>query len=569
MTGPRGEGARANLLVQVALSVRVIRAILQSPALRRVEIAFLLFNAVEFGTWIAILLYAYAATGPGSVGIVALVQLIPAAVVAPFAASLADRFRRDRVLCVGYMIQAVAFGATAVAMAAAAPPAIVYVFATCAAASLTVTRPTQGALLPAISRTPEELTAANGLSGTVEGIGLMLGPLAAAGILAFAQPMAVFAAGAAGCLIAAGLVLRLAGAPALPVVHPAPVEHEDATVSPVDGEGLLAGIRAVARQGDTRLLVGILALRMLTSGAMDVLFVLLALEAFHIGESGAGLLNAALGIGTIIGGALTFSLVGRQHLAPALALAAIVSGGALAIIGTAAPVWLAVPLIVIGGIGYATCDMIGRTILQRVTPDRMLARVLGALEGIGLASLALGAVLVPVIVTVIGVQPTLVVVGLILPVGVGVGWFRLTSMDRTTLIPTRALALLRAVPLFAPLAPPQLEGVARRARWLTVELGEIVIREGETGDAYYVLESGQLEISQDATFLRESADWGYGFGEIALLRDVPRTATVTATRPSVLLTLGRADFLEVITGHPQAQAAATRVAAERAASGPP
>ena len=210
--------------------------------------------------------------------------------------------------------------------------------------------------------------------------------------------------------------------------------------------------------------------------------------------------------------------------------------------------------------------MIGRTILQRVTPDRMLARVLGALEGIGLASLAIGAVLVPVIVTVIGVQATLVVVGLILPVGVGVGWFRLTSMDRTTLIPTRALALLRAVPLFAPLAPPQLESVARRARWMTVEPGEIVIREGDTGDAYYVLESGELEFSQGATFLRESADWGYGFGEIALLRDVPRTATVTATRPSVLLTLGRADFLEVVTGHPQAsrrRAAVAAVAGER------
>ena len=213
----RAGGPRSGTFVaQVALSLRVVRAILHSPALRRVELAFLLFNAVEFGTWIAILLYAYAATGPGSVGIVALVQLIPAAVVAPFAASLADRFRRDRVLLFGYMVQAAAFGATAVAMAAAAPPALVYAFAACAAASLTVTRPTQGALLPGISRTPEELTAANGLSGTVEGIGLMLGPLAAAGILAFAQPMAVFAAGALGCLIAAALVLRLAGATSAP-----------------------------------------------------------------------------------------------------------------------------------------------------------------------------------------------------------------------------------------------------------------------------------------------------------------------------------------------------------------
>ncbi|MEA2631349.1 MAG: hypothetical protein QOE66_1568 [Chloroflexota bacterium] len=563
MTGAARESTLERFFDQLALSLRVVRAILHSPALRRVELAFFLFNAVEFGTWIAILLYAYAATGPASVGVVALVQLLPAGAVAPLASSFADRFRRDRVLFFGYLVQAAAFGATALAMAVAAPPVVVYAAAAAAASSLTVTRPTQGALLPGISRTPEELTAANGLSGTVEGVGLMLGPLAAAGILAFAEPMAVFAAGTLACLVAAALVGRLAGG-----ASSMPARREPERSGVAEGDGLLAGIRAVARQGDTRLLVGILALRMLASGALDVVFVLLALETFHIGESGAGLLNAALGLGTVAGGALTFSLVGRQHLAPVLAAAALVWGIALAIIGTAAPVLLAIPLIIVGGVGYAACDMIGRTILQRVTPDRLLARVLGALEGIGLVSLAVGAVLVPVVVSIIGVQGTLVVVALILPVGIAFAWFGLASMDRTSLIPTRALELLRAVPLFAPLAPPQLESVARRGRWVTVEPGEILIREGETGDAYYVLESGELEFHQGETFLRRAAERGYGFGEIALLRDVPRTATVRAVMPSVLLTLGRADFLEVVTGHPQAHAAASRVVAERSGSVP-
>ena len=563
MTRAARETTLERFFGQLALSLRVVRAILHSPALRRVELAFLLFNAVEFGTWIAILLYAYVATGPGSVGIVALVQLLPAAAVAPFASSLADRFRRDRVLLFGYIAQAAAFGVTALAMAVDTPPLVVYAAAAAAAASLTVTRPTQGALLPGISRTPEELTAANSLSGTVEGAGLMLGPLAAAGILAFAQPTAVFAAGTLACLAAAALVASLPGG-----ASSMPVQREDEGSVAGEDEGLLAGIRAVAREGDTRLLVGILALRMLTAGAMDVLFVLLALETFHIGESGAGLLNAALGVGTIAGGALTFSLVGRQHLAPVLAVAAFVWGIALAIIGTAAPVALAIPLVVVGGIGYAACDMIGRTILQRVTADRLLARVLGALEGIGLVSLAIGAILVPLVASVIGVQRTLVVVALILPIGIAFAWFGLASMDRVALIPTRALELLRAVPLFAPLAPPQLESVARRARWMTVEPGEIVIREGDTGDAYYVLESGELEFQQGETFLRGTTERGYGFGEIALLRDVPRTATVRAVQPSVVLTLGRADFLEVVTGHPQAHAAASRIVAERAGPAP-
>jgi MFS family permease len=545
---------------QLAMSLRVVRAILHSPALRRVELAFLLFNAVEYGTWIAILLYGYAATGPASVGVVALVQLVPAGAAAPFVSSLADRFRRDRVLFFGYVVQTVAFGATALAMALEVNPVVVYAAAGLAAASLTVTRPTQGALLPSISRTPEELTAANGLSGTVEGTGLMLGPLAAAGILAVAGPPTVFAAGMVACLAAALLVARLPGAAS----SVAAARRDTDTEADGEGEGPLAGFRAVLREGDTRLLVGILSLRMLTSGALDVIFVLLALETFHIGESGAGLLNAALGLGTIAGGALTFSLVGRQHLAPVLAAAACLWGVALAIIGSSAPVSLAIPLIIVGGIGYAACDVIGRTILQRVTPDRMLARVLGALEGIGLISLAAGAVLVPLVVSVLGVQATLVVVALILPVGVALAWFGLASMDRVALIPTRALELLRTVPLFAPLAPPQLETVARRARWMTVEPGDVLIREGDTGDAYYVLESGELEFRQGERLLSRSTERGYGFGEIALLRDVPRTATVIAVQPSVVLSLGRADFLEVVTGHPQTQAAATRIATERA-----
>jgi hypothetical protein len=382
--------------------------------------------------------------------------------------------------------------------------------------------------------------------------------LLAAGILVLAAPSAVFAVGALICSVAGLLVARLPG-PAGTV--PETGRHDPPVA--VDRD-VFAGVRAVLMTGDTRLVVGILALRMVTAGALDVLFVLLALETFRIGESGAGLLNAALGVGTILGGALTFSLVGRQYLAPLLAGAALMLGGALGIVGTVAPVWLAAPLIALGGIGYAACDVIGRTILQRVTPDRMLGRVLGVLEGIGLAGLALGAILVPFVVAVIGVQATLVAVGLLLPLGIGLGWFGLAAIDRTALIPIRALELLRAVPFFAPLGPPQAESVARRARWITAAPAEVVIREGDTGDAYYVLESGQLEFNQGERHLRTVSDWGYGFGEIALLRDVPRTATVTAVAPTVLLTIGRADFLEAVTGQAQAFEVARQIAAERA-----
>ena len=546
------------LQTRLAVSLRVIRAVVRSPTLRRVELAFLLFNAVEFGTWIAILLYAYAAIGPASVGLVAVVQLVPAAIVAPLSANLADRFPRDRILFAGYVVQVAAFGSTCIGMAMGAEPVLVIVAAAFAATSLTITRPTQGALIPSLARTPEELTAANGLSGMVEGAGMLLGPLMAAAILAVATPTAVFGAATAACLVAALLVVRL----------PSPRSTEIVTTDPegfvpIDPGGLLEGLGLVARHGHTRCVVAILALRMVVAGALDVLFVLLAMEVFDIGESGAGLLNAALGLGMILGGTASFALVGRQRLAPVLGVAAFASGLALAMLSAASPIWAAT-LIVVTGIGFASCDVLGRTILQRVTPDRVLARVFGALEGLGLASLALGAILAPLIAQAVGIQGALVVAGLLLPTGVGLSWLGLREMDRTALVPTRAIELLRTVEIFAPLPPPQLEWIARRARWMTVDPGEALITEGDVGDAFYVLESGALKVTKGGELLRINSARADAVGEIALLRNVLRTATVTADAASVVLRLSRADFLEAVTGHPVAQEVAQRVVAARA-----
>ena len=553
---------------QLATSLRVVRAVLRNPALRRVELAFLLYTGVEFGTWVAILLYAYDVSGPAAVGVVALAQLLPAAFFAPVAASLADRFPRDRVLLAAYLAQALAFGLTGIGMVTGAPATLVYVGAAAGVSLLTITRPAQGSLLPTLARTPEELTAANGLSGTVEGAGVLLGPLAAAAILAVASPGAVFVVGGLACLAAAALVVRLPRRPRAPLVAADPhegLESHDGH-EPRGVEGAIGALRILASSADSRLVVGLLAIRMLTSGAMDVLFVLLALELFLTGESGAGILNAGLGLGTVLGGAASFVLVGRQRLAPALAISALAWGAAIVAVGTVATAWVAPALIALGGIGYAATDVAGRTILQRVTPDRMLGRVLGTLEGIGLVGLSVGSILVPVIAAAVGLQATLIVVGLTLPVAVALSWAGLRSIDRRVHVPVREVALLRQTPVFSPLPAPQLEAVARHTRWITLESGDVLIREGDHGDRYYVTETGVLRVTQGGRHLRDT-DPGEGLGEIALLRDVPRTATVTALEPCVLLALERADFLEAITGHELAHEVAERIAGERTSEG--
>jgi MFS family permease len=525
----------------------VVRRILRSPDLRRVLGAFLLFNTVEFGTWVAILLYAYERTGPASVGIVALLQLIPAAIAAPPAAALGDRYPRHRVLLGGYLVQAMAMGLTAATMALAAPIIVVYLAAAAGATSIVITRPTQSALLPSLSRTPEELTAANGAAGVVEGSGVLLGPLIAALVLTTATPIAVFARAAMGCAIAAVLVLpvRPSRRGLLVDLDPAEPDANDLASS----GSFMEGLRVLLGDPDARVVVGLLSMRMLVIGSADVLFVLLALEVLGMGPPGAGILNAALGAGTIVGGIATFGFVGRSRLAAVAAIGAVAWGAMLAlamILGEPVP---AIILIVIGGAGLAVMDVAGRTILQRSVRDEVLSRVFGLQEGLAMAALAAGSLIVPILVLLVGVDGAVLVCAALLPVAVAASWSRLTALDLRTVIPVRAIALLRMARVFAPLPGPPLESVARRAVWRQVPADTVVIKQGDVGDTYYLLASGSVRVAQDGLFIRDMDRVGDGFGEIALLHGVPRTATVTTNVATELLAIDRATFLGAVTGY--------------------
>lgn len=524
----------------------VLARIVRNRSLRRVLLAFLAFNVAEFATWVAILLYAYERTGAASVGIVALAQLVPAALVAAPAASLGDRFPRTRVLNVGYTAQAVAMLLTAGAMLANLPVAVVYVAAAAAAASLVVTRPTQSALLPSLADTPEELTAANSAAGVMEGVGVLVGPLIAAAVLTSSTVAVVFGIAAVALTVAALATVGL---------RPVDADGRAGSIEPRAGEpgadrSFRAGLRVVARDPDARLILALLTTRMVLIGCADVLFVLMAIELLGMGEPGAGILNAALGAGTIAGGAVAFGLIGRRGLAGVAAIGAVAWGIAIALVGITATAALAPGLIVLGGAGLTVVDVAGRTILQRSIRDESLARVFGLQESLAMAGLGVGSVLVSILVTAFGLVATIAIVASIQPLMVLATWRRLAALDRRSAAPVRALELLRRTPLFRPVPGPELESISRRGTWLTVPAGTVVIREGDKGDRFYVLEQGAVSVEQGGRRIRDLAAPGDGFGEIALLRDVPRTATVTTTLPSVLFAVDRGPFLAALTGRP-------------------
>jgi MFS family permease len=527
----------------------VLGGVFRNPELRRVELAYGGFNAAEWGAWIAMLVYAYEQGGATTAGLVAVAQLVPAGLFAPFAAVLADRHAPGRVLAAGYAGQALALGATAAALLAGAPPLLAYGLAAAAATLVTITRPAQSALVPALARTPEELTASNVVSGWVESVSVLAAPAATGVLLAVGSPGWAFAI-MAGVVGASALLVARVHGPA-PACDALPVREE-----------ALAGFRLLGREPSARLLVGLLGAQFVAIGALDVLYVVLAISVLDLGGSGAGYLNAAFGAGGVAGIAATATLIGRRRLLPPLVLSVAVWGAAFAVLAAWPTALTALLLLAAAGAGRSLLDVAGRTMLQRTAPPDVLARVFGVLEGLSMAALAVGSLLTPLLVSLAGARWAVAGVGTLLPLTVLLAARRLAEIDRRAPVPVVEIALLRSLPLFAPLGAPQLEALAHGLVETRVAAGETVVREGEPGDRFYVVAEGELDVEARGRELRRLAR-GEGFGELALLRDVPRTATVTARTDARLFALDKPTFLASIGSHPRAAGEAERLVSER------
>ena len=506
----------------------------------------------EHATWIAVLVFAYGRGGTTEAGVSALVMLIPAALLAPFAATAGDRFPRQQVLVAAYGIQAVAMLAAAAALLSEAPAFVVYVLVAVASASVVLTRPVQGALLPHVVRHPDELTAANVVAGTIEGVAILVGPAVAGILLATANPGAVFLL--FGVLLAgSGLVmlgLRVEPGPGVVVVE------EPAA------RAVLEGIRTLRAEPAPRLVVAVVASAWILWGAVDVLSVMLAIDLLKIGDGGAGFLVSAIGAGGLIGSIGGLALVGRRRLAGPLLLGLVLWGLPLAGIGIAPQAAAAFAFIAVAGAGRAILDAAGRTLLQRVSTDDVLARILGVLEGLQMAALALGSVAAPILVLILGPQGALIVAGLIMPTIAALAWRSLRAIDTGVVVPDERLDAMRAVPMFAPLAPAVIEHLAAGATAWTAPEGTAIITEGEAGDRFHLIVAGTVDVTIGGRFVRTEGPGDF-FGEIALVRDIPRTATVVAATDVELLSIARDPFLAALTGHRASRMAAEGITTSR------
>jgi MFS family permease len=542
----------------VRRSPTALVALSSRTGLRRVLAAYALYDFIEFFVWLAVILWAFDVGDAFLAGFAALIQLVPAALLSPAIASIGDRIPRGTALVLAYSLVAITCAATMVTLAVGAPIPAVIAAATVTTTAIAVVRPIHFAALPQLAATPDELVSGNSLSSVADGTFRFLGPVAAGVVVSVAGYWQVFAIATALALVAAALSARLGlAAPG------------DGGVDEADEVG---GLRAAAEGlvtlwddwGSLALLL-VMTVDFVITGALDVLGVSFAGDVLGMEETGAGLLIGSLGIGGLVGAFAGASLSRGRRLAPVVVTGGVVEGlafAAVALVGTLTP---AMVLLAVSGTAGATMLVSGRTLLQRATDDRVLARVFAIQESTTLLGTAVGSILAPVLLSATSAR------GAFVPLGLGCALIAISGLVLIRRLDARAVyrpeetALLRGVPFLSVVPEYDLARLAKNARWAVVPPGAEVIRQGDPGRQYYVVAEGALVVTVDGVRRPSLLGPGDGFGEIALLHAIPRTASITAETSSRLLVLEGTDFLAAVTGSADGHAIAAETTANHLA----
>jgi Cyclic nucleotide-binding domain/Major Facilitator Superfamily len=545
--------ARA-LPVGMKLGAAAFAQVARSTPLRRAQLSFGLMWAGEWALTVGLGVFAFREGGAAAVGAVMAVRMIPAALMAPFAATVADAVRRELILVWIGLGRAVTLGAAAVLLAVGGPTGAVYGLAIVATIAQTLYRPAHSALLPALCTSPQELTSASVVRGMLDSVATLGGPLVATVLLATSGVASVFAACAAASLVGGLVVL------ALPYDQPPRARRPART----GARAVLQGFSTIRAERGLLLITGLGLAQTFTRGCLSVFSVVVAIELLDLGEAGVGVLNAAVGAGAVLGSILTFGLVRRGGLAAWFGLGIALFGAPLVLLGVVPEVPAAIALFAVVGIGNALIDVGGFTMLARLADEAVLARMFAAFEATLTVGIAAGALLTPLVIELLGIRVALVAVGLVTPIAVVACWAALRRLDARMRVRDADIELLHNVPMLRALPQATIEQLAAALDYAEIAPEHAVFEQGDPGEHFYVVEAGCAEVVRDGRAV-ETLRRGECFGEIALLRDSVRTASVSASANTPLRVgvLPRNPFLTAVTGYPASAIAGERVVTAR------
>ncbi|HEY3335532.1 MAG TPA: cyclic nucleotide-binding domain-containing protein [Candidatus Limnocylindrales bacterium] len=543
-------GDRARPESHLRAAARSLVRVLRNPDIRSLELSWTIGVGVDWAILVVALVVAYAAGGALLVGLVTLTRLLPATLVNIVVDTGAWR-RPERGLVAVHLVRATGAATVAAAVLTGLPP-LAFVAVAVASAAGALVRPITLTLLPAVAERPEDLVSANTAAALGESVGTFLGPLVAGLAVARSGAAPAAALAAAAGVVAAVVALGVTVSAAARV----------APAARVRGMPLITGLRELVRRVPAGVVMASFGVQVVVRGALTTFLAVLAIDVLGMGDPGVGVLGAAIGAGGIVGAVLALAVGTGRRLAGLFGVALIAWGAPLIVIGMAPSPVVAILALAVVGVGNALLDVAGLTLLQRGTAMAARSGVFAVLETLASLGSALGAVVASALVAVLGIEAALVVIGVALPAAAVAGWPWVRRLDHEGVLPERHARLLRAIPLFAPLPLAALERLAEGMHEVRFAPGQALMTQGEDGDTYVMVESGRVLVTIDGRPDHEQGA-GDGVGEIALLRSMPRTATVTAIEPVEGFEVGCDTFLGAVTGHEASSRAAGAVVRAR------
>lgn len=536
------------------LAASALRDAMGNAGIRSLELSWLLAMAADAALFVALLVVAYGRDGVVATGLLGAFRMAPAIVSGAASGAALRRWSGRQVLLAVAAVRVIVALLAAVAIAGAAPTVVLMLLAAVGGGAGALVRPIQATLMPALARTPEELVAANVAWGTVEGVATLAGPAIAAGLIAsgLTVGVAILAAAsfAGGGLAVVGLGFEQASDSLPP---------STATTGPQ----LLEGLRTLRHRPVAGwAMLGVFGQTM-TRGLLNALVVVAAIELLGLGDPGVGTLNAAMGVGGLVGGLFAMSIVRPSNLLASASVALAFWGLPIALIGLAPSVAVALVGLAIIGVANSTYDVAILTIFQRGCSNEERAPVFAVFEAVAGLGVVAGSLLGPLLIGWLGNREAMVVGGAILPVIAAVIYGRVGRMPAIATTDERTVELLRRVPAFAALPLTGIERLAGAARDETHAAGETLMHQGEEGDRFLVIEAGEVDVFIDERLIHRLGP-GAGIGEVALLRQTPRTATVLAVTDVRTISIGSRDFCTAVSG-PMALGLMERVVRERLA----
>lgn len=552
-------------------AVASYRALLSNGPLARLLLGEF---ASGIGNWlylVGLMVLIYRVSGPGLLGVVGAARILPYVVFSIPAGMIADRFDRRYVLLVSDVARALLMLVLAWLAAANGPPLAMVAVAIVATSFATLFYPAIGALLPSMVRDETEFGPANSAWQTLDMVAFVVGPALGGLLIAGNELPAAFLLNAVSFGVIAIVLWTLPdpkarkaqaavarGDSSIAGTEPATSAPGESVADAGGGEpGPVPAAKPSLLTLPRRPMAGVLAIDLAASFVNQGLFtllVILATEVYSGGDAAVGYLNAAIGVGGVAGAIVAGVLVLRRSLAPALLAGAIVGGVAVVLLGITHLLIVGFALVAVTAAAAIAIDVADATVFQRIVPDELRGRGQGVWMSISTTFAAAGALLTPTLFGAVGLLPLMVGLGALLLLG-GLAAVRLIGPAAVREPTALERQLLRAahLPVFAGLSVARLDHVLNAVKPIRYTAGEVIIRQGDAADLFYILSEGHVEVTAQASPSSPSRVIGNlgpdeVFGELGLLNNAPRMATVTAKDDVLVLAMKGRDFLGLVTG---------------------